>query len=64
MFIIPYSGIWLGFALILAIIFGPYLCMYVRVPSGVILETDIDFQDSLLPKKKAYMQEVGELFVF
>ena len=25
---------------------------------GAILETDIDFQESLLPKKKGYLQEV------
>ena len=26
--------------------------------AGIILETDIDFQDSLLPRKKGYLQEV------
>jgi hypothetical protein len=37
---------------------GPIL---LGTSNGIILETDIDFQDSLLPKKKAYLQEVHRL---
>ena len=28
--------------------------------TGIILETDVDFQESLLPKKKGYLHEVME----
>jgi hypothetical protein len=37
---------------------GPIL---LGTSDGVIFETDIDFQDSLLPKKKGYLQEVYRL---
>ena len=36
-----------------------YTCTYILdTLSGILLETDIDFQDSILPKKKGYLQEV------